>query len=159
HEVNFGQVYGCTEAGPVVTSTPNGCKNYSSVGCALPNCTLRVVDTEMSNLGPNELGELLIKGPNVMKGYINNPQANSQVFVDGWLRSGDLAKIDEYGYVTIADRLKELIKVNAYQVPPAELENIIREHPAVFDAAVVGIPDEKTGEKPKAFVVLNKSSN
>ncbi|XP_034832840.2 uncharacterized protein [Maniola hyperantus] len=158
HEVNFGQVYGCTEAGPVVTITPNGCKDYSSVGLALPNSELRIVDNEMNNVGPNELGELLIKGPNVMKGYKNNPQANSQVFADGWLKSGDLAKIDEYGYVTIADRLKELIKVNAYQVPPAELESIIREHPAVFDAAVVGVPDEKTGEKPKAFVVLNKAS-
>ncbi|CAH2267399.1 jg27582 [Pararge aegeria aegeria] len=105
------------------------------------------------------LGELLIKGPNVMKGYKNNPKANSEVFVDGWLRSGDLAKIDEDGYVFIADRLKELIKVNAYQVPPAELESIIREHPEVFDAAVVGIPDDKTGEKPKAFVVLNKDSS
>ncbi|XP_052742274.1 uncharacterized protein LOC112050465 [Bicyclus anynana] len=159
HEVHFGQVYGCTEAGPVVTTTPNDHKDYSSVGFTLPNSELRIVDSEMNNMGPNELGELLIKGPNVMKGYKNNREANSQVFVDGWLRSGDLAKIDESGYVTIADRLKELIKVNAFQVPPAELESIIREHPAVFDAAVVGVPDDKTGEKPKGFVVLNKDSS
>ncbi|XP_034832839.1 uncharacterized protein [Maniola hyperantus] len=158
HEMQFNQGYGMTEASPLVTITPNNSKNYSAVGVALPNCELRIVDSNMNIMGPNELGELLIKGPNVMKGYKNNPKANADVFVDGWMRSGDLGKIDEDGFVTIADRLKELIKVNAYQVPPAELEGIIREHPAVFDAAVVGIPDEKTGERPKAFVVLNKDA-
>lgn len=138
-----------------------------------------------------------MKGPNIMKGYKNNPEANKQVFLeDGWLRTGDLAKADEFGAVTIADRLKELIKVNihhkckprflnnvmnnelfllnideesnigeyvifqvnAYQVPPAELESLCKEHPAVFDAAVVPVPDEKTGEKPKAFIVVKSSA-
>nr|XP_032518153.1 4-coumarate--CoA ligase-like 7 [Danaus plexippus plexippus] len=104
------------------------------------------------------LGELLIKGPNVMKGYRNNPEANKLVLTNGWFRTGDRAQFEEDGSLVIADRYKELIKVNAYQVAPAELESVIKDHPGVFDVAVVGIPDSKTGEKPKAFVVLNKNS-
>ncbi|XP_014355382.2 4-coumarate--CoA ligase 3 [Papilio machaon] len=156
---HFVQAYGLTETSPLATCSPIGQKDYTKVGFALPNSYLRIIDGNNNNLGPNEVGELVIKGPNIMKGYKNNPEANKQVFLeDGWLRTGDLAKVDEFGAVTIADRLKELIKVNAYQVPPAELESVCKEHPAVFDAAVVPIPDEKTGEKPKAFIVVKDSA-
>nr|XP_026494027.1 4-coumarate--CoA ligase-like 1 [Vanessa tameamea] len=142
------------------TAPPLNFKDYSSVGFAISNCELRVIDSQLKNLGPNELGELLIKGPNITRGYKNNPEANEKAFVEKeWLRTGDLVKIKEDGSVVIADRLKEIIKINAYQVPPAELENVIKEHPAVFDVVVIEIPDEKTGEKPKAFVVLNKGFN
>lgn len=90
-----------------------------------------------------------------MKGYRNNTENTKAAFAeDGWFKSGDLATINKDGEVTIADRLKELIKVKGYQVPPAELENLLKEHPDVLDAAVVGIPDQRTGEVPKAFVVL-----
>ncbi|VVC96532.1 unnamed protein product [Leptidea sinapis] len=106
----------------------------------------------------SKVGELLLRGPNIMKGYRDNPEANRNAFVDGWFRSGDLASINEEGAVTIADRLKELIKVKGYQVPPAELESVLKEHEAVFDAAVVGAPDPSSGQKPKAFVVLNNNS-
>ncbi|XP_045488332.1 4-coumarate--CoA ligase 3 [Pieris rapae] len=157
-DVHVGQVYGLTETSPLATLAPYGFKNYTSVGYALPNVELRIIDSESNNLGPNEVGELLIKGPNVMKGYKNNPEANKQVFVDDvWFRSGDLASISDDGVVTIADRLKELIKVNAFQVPPAELESVLKEHPDVFDAAVVPVPDPITGQKPKAFVVLKEN--
>ncbi|XP_046967891.1 4-coumarate--CoA ligase 1-like [Vanessa cardui] len=157
HDIQFSHVYGLTETSPLALAPPINFKDYSSVGFAIPNCELRVVDDQLNNLGPNELGELLIKGPNITRGYKNNPEANEKAFVNKeWLRTGDLVKINEDGSVVIADRIKEIIKVNAYQVPPAELENVIKEHPAVFDVAVIGIPDEKTGEKPKAFVVLNK---
>ncbi|CAH0727181.1 unnamed protein product, partial [Brenthis ino] len=160
HEIHFGQAYGLTETGPLATLAPVGLKEYTSVGCALSNVELRVVDDQLNNLGPNELGELLIKGPNVMKGYKNNEEANRQTFIDGdWFRTGDQAKINENGRVYVADRLKELIKVNAYQVPPAELESLLKEHPAILDAAVIGIPDKVTGEKPKAFIILNKGAN
>ncbi|XP_041981646.1 uncharacterized protein LOC121735046 [Aricia agestis] len=157
--VHFGQAYGLTETSPVVTMCPPKFDNYLSVGLPLPNIKLRIVDDNLNNLGPNEVGELLIHGPNVMKGYRQNEEANKQVFVDGWFRSGDMARIDEDGVVYIADRLKELIKVNAYQVAPAELESIVKEHPAVFDAAVIGVPDPKTGQKPKAFIVMKEGTN
>ncbi|XP_050344122.1 uncharacterized protein LOC126769406 [Nymphalis io] len=160
HDIQFSHIYGLTETSPMALAPPLNFKDYTSVGFALSNCEIRVVNNQLNNLGPNELGELLIKGPNVTKGYKNNPEANEQAFVEKeWLRTGDLVKINEDGSVVIADRLKEIIKVNAYQVPPAELENVIKEHPAVFDVAVIGVPDEKTGEKPKAFVVLNKGFN
>ncbi|CAF4831145.1 unnamed protein product [Pieris macdunnoughi] len=159
-DVHVGQAYGLTETSPIATLAPLGFKNYTSVGYAIPNVELRIIDSESNNLGPNEVGELLIKGPNVMKGYKNNPEANKQALVeDGWFRSGDLASISDDGVLTIADRLKELIKVNAYQVAPAELESVLKEHPDVFDAAVVPIPDPITGEKPKAFVVLKDNKN
>ncbi|XP_068629276.1 uncharacterized protein [Battus philenor] len=154
-DAHFVQGYGLTETAPVSTLSPLGYKDYTKVGFPLPNIELRVVDNQLNNLGPNEIGELLIKGPNVMKGYKDNPEANKEIFLENrWMRTGDLAKIDKDGSVTIVDRLKELIKVNAFQVPPAEIESVCKEHPAVFDAAVVAIPDVDTGEKPKAFIVL-----
>ncbi|CAH2041097.1 unnamed protein product, partial [Iphiclides podalirius] len=105
------QVYGLTETGPLATASPLGYKEYSKVGFGIPNVELRIIDEHLNNLGPNEVGELLIKGPNVMKGYKENEEANNQVFLDdGWLRTGDMAAIDESGAVTISDRLKELIK-------------------------------------------------
>ncbi|CAH2041115.1 unnamed protein product, partial [Iphiclides podalirius] len=153
------QVYGLTETGPLATASPLGYKEYSKVGFGIPNVELRIIDEHLNNLGPNEVGELLIKGPNVMNGYKENEEANNEVFLDdGWLRTGDMAAIDESGAVTISDRLKELIKVNAFQVPPAELESVCKEHPAVVDAAVVAIPDRNTGEKPKAFIILKEEA-
>ncbi|XP_050666787.1 uncharacterized protein LOC126966678 [Leptidea sinapis] len=157
-EFHFGQAYGLTETAPLATIAPLGFKNYASVGFPVPNTQLRIVDENLNNLGPDEVGELLLRGPNIMKGYRDNPEANRNAFVDGWFRSGDLASINEEGAVTIADRLKELIKVKGYQVPPAELESVLKEHEAVFDAAVVGAPDPSSGQKPKAFVVLNNNS-
>ncbi|XP_028042788.1 4-coumarate--CoA ligase 1-like [Bombyx mandarina] len=159
-DIQFNQAYGMTEASPLVTLASRDFEgNYSDVGCAVPNVQLRVVDADMKNLGPDEVGELLIKGPNVMRGYKDNPKANEEVFVDGrWYRSGDLARINKDGIVTIVDRLKELIKVKGYQVAPAELEAVLKEHADVYDAAVVGVPDPITGESPRAFVVLNKDS-
>jgi acyl-CoA synthetase (AMP-forming)/AMP-acid ligase II len=99
-------------------------------------------------------GELLIRGPQVMKGYLNNPEATAHTIDDnGWLHTGDIARVDEDGRFWIVDRLKELIKYKGYQVAPAELEALLVTHPAIADAAVIGIPDEEAGEAPKAFVV------
>jgi hypothetical protein len=99
-------------------------------------------------------GELLIRGPQVMVGYLNNPQATSDTIdEDGWLHTGDVGRFDEHGHLHIVDRVKELIKFKGFQVPPAELEALLITHPAVADVAVIGIPDEEAGELPKAFVV------
>ncbi len=122
---------------------------------ALPNTDCRIVDAAGAELGPDEDGELLIRGPQVMRGYLNNPEATAATLdADGWLHTGDIGRADRDGYFTIVDRLKELIKYKGFQVPPAELEAVLRSHPAVADAAVVPLVDRECGEVPKAFVVL-----
>ncbi|KAL9963217.1 hypothetical protein ACROYT_G032395, partial [Oculina patagonica] len=114
-----------------------------------------VVDvTTGSVLGPLQDGEICIKAPTVMKGYLNNPEATARMIdSEGWAHTGDIGHYDEDGHFFIVDRLKELIKYNAYQVAPAELEALLISHLNIDDAAVIGVPDEKTGELPKAFVV------
>jgi acyl-CoA synthetase (AMP-forming)/AMP-acid ligase II len=105
-----------------------------------------------------EPGELLIRGPQVMKGYLNNPQATAgTIDPDGWLHTGDLARVEPDGSTRIVDRLKELIKYKGYQIAPAELEALLLTHPAITDTAVIPIPDEEAGEMPKAFVVTDGS--
>ena len=116
----------------------------------------RIVDPETgSELGPNETGELWIQGPNRMVGYLNRPDATTETLSeDGYLKSGDVAYVDEDGYYYIVDRLKELIKVKGFQVAPAELEGLLLAHEAVADCAVLGVPDDRAGELPRAYVVL-----
>lgn len=149
--------YGLTETGPISTLAPQGITNYGTIGWPISNVEMKIIgldDATLKGLGPNETGELLVKGPNVMKGYFKNDDAtNAMISPDGWLHTGDIGHFDENGLFYISDRLKELIKVNANQVAPAEIEGILREHPDVLDAVVVGIPHEKCGEVPKAFVV------
>ena len=115
---------------------------------------LQVVDLDSGKaLGPEMSGELCVAGPQVMKGYHNNKKATERTIVDGWLHTGDIAKYDSTGQFYIVDRLKELIKVKGLQVAPSELEDLIRRHPGVNDVAVVGVPDERAGELPRAYVV------
>ncbi|KAL4715819.1 hypothetical protein ACJJTC_006398 [Scirpophaga incertulas] len=153
--MEFLQGYGLTETSPLVTTFEIGYQNYTSAGLPLPNTELKVVDPNGQALSSNKIGELLIRGPQVMKGYRNNTEATKNAITeDGWFKSGDLCSINEDGYVTVIDRLKELIKVKGFQVAPAELESVIKEHPSVLDAGVIGVPDENTGERPKAFIVL-----
>src|SRR5437867_9794441 len=153
----FIQGYGLTEASPVThanSDEPGKCKP-GTVGQLLPSTDCRIGDAAGAELGPDEDGELLIRGPQVMRGYLNNPEATAATLdADGWLHTGDIGHVDRDGYFTIVDRLKELIKYKGYQVPPAELEAVLRGHPAVADAAVVPLADRECGEVPKAFVVL-----
>ena len=155
------QGYGLTEASPVThaVSDEPGAARPGSIGPLLPNTECRVVDPASgSDLGPGEDGELWIRGPQVMAGYLNNPEATAATLdAAGWLHTGDIGHADPDGYFTIVDRLKELIKYKGFQVPPAELEAMLRTHPAVADAAVIPIPDEECGEVPKAFVVLRRA--
>uniref|UniRef100_A0A7S1G8A5 4-coumarate--CoA ligase n=1 Tax=Bicosoecida sp. CB-2014 TaxID=1486930 RepID=A0A7S1G8A5_9STRA len=126
-----------------------------SCGKLVPNCTAKLVDPATGKaVGPNEEGELWVRGPNIMKEYLNNPEATAATIdADGYLHTGDIAKIDDEGFCFITDRLKELIKVKGFQVAPAELEGLLLEHEKIADAAVIGVPDERAGEAPKAFVV------
>ncbi|XP_021344915.1 4-coumarate--CoA ligase 1-like, partial [Mizuhopecten yessoensis] len=106
-----------------------------------------------AELGVGETGEFVFKGPQVMKGYLNNQRATDDMIKDGWLYSGDVGHVREDGCIVITDRLKELIKYKGFQVPPAELEDLLLKHPGIQDAAVIGVPDEVAGELPRAYVV------
>lgn len=152
------QGYGMTETSPATHCTGSDAENMKpgSVGVCVPNTEAKLVDVETGEmLGVSKRGELWVRGPQVMKGYHNNPAATSStVDADGWLHTGDVGYIDEDGHLFIVDRVKELIKYKGFQVAPAELEAILLSHPAIADAAVIPSPDEEAGEVPKAFVVL-----
>lgn len=149
------QGYGMTELSPVSHLVRSSAPRPGACGETLPNTECRIVDPENGtdcNVGTE--GELWVRGPQVMQGYLNNPAATAEtVTADGWLKTGDLASFDADGYMFIHDRLKELIKVKGFQVAPAELEAVILQHDAIADAAVVGQPDEESGERPVAYVV------
>lgn len=149
------QGYGMTELSPVSHVSPKDKAKPGSSGVALPNTECRIVNPDtLEDVVPGTDGELWVRGPQVMAGYLNNPKATTETIVDGgWLRTGDIAHFDEEGYVYFTDRLKELIKYKGFQVAPAELEAELVTHPAISDAAVIGIPDDEAGELPKAFIV------
>jgi 4-coumarate--CoA ligase len=155
------QGYGMTELSPVTHATPPGHVKPGSVGMLVPNTELTVIDTSTgSPLGLDEDGEVWVRGPQVMKGYLNNPGATSATIdKDGWLHTGDIGHVDADGHLYVVDRLKELIKYKGFQVPPAELEALLLSHPAVADAAVIGLPDDEAGEIPVAYVVLKAGAS
>lgn len=149
------QGYGMTELSPVSHLTPGTDYKAGSSGVALADTECRIVNEDGDDLAADEVGELCVRGPQVMKGYFNQPAATAECLTaDGWLHTGDMAKIDSDGHMYIVDRLKELIKYKGFQVAPAELEDLIVSHPAVADVAVIGIDDMEAGEVPKAFVTL-----
>jgi len=156
-----GQGYGMTELSPVSHATRLGEYKAGSVGSLVPNTEARLIDPETGDdAAPGESGELWIRGPQVMKGYLNNAEATAHtVDSDGWLHTGDIAEAHDDGHFAIVDRLKELIKYKGFQVPPAELEALLINDPRIADVAVIGIPDDEAGEIPKAFVVRSPGSD
>jgi acyl-CoA synthetase (AMP-forming)/AMP-acid ligase II len=151
----IGQGYGLTETSAVIPVPDRAGMLRGSVGRLAPGTDLRLVDPGTGlDVGPGEPGEVWVRGPQVMAGYLGRPEATAEMLVaGGWLRTGDLGRVDADGNLFIVDRLKELIKVNAIQVAPAELEALLAGHPQVADAAVIPRPDERTGEVPVAVVV------
>lgn len=149
------QGYGMTELSPVSHLVPASAPRSGAAGLALPNTMSKIVDPESGEaVERGKEGELWVKGPQVMQGYLNNAKATGETITeDGWLHTGDIALIDEDGYMFIVDRLKELIKYKGFQVAPAELEATLVAMDGVSDAAVIGLPDEEAGELPIAFVI------
>jgi long-chain acyl-CoA synthetase len=154
------QAYGLTETGPASHHCPleSGRTPLESVGVVMADTEQRVVDVETGErvLGPGEIGEICIRGPQLMQGYWNAPEESARVLRDGWLHTGDIGSIDEDGYTFVMDRKKEMIKCRAFSIAPAELEAIVLEHPDIADCGVVGVADADAGEVPNAFVVPRK---
>lgn len=155
------QGYGMTELSPVSHLAPPGQSKPGSVGVSVPGTLTKIVDPATNaELGVGQDGEVCVQGPQVMLGYLNNQAATeAMIEPDGWLHTGDIGHVDSDGHLFIVDRLKELIKYNGFQVPPAELEAVLLTHPAVADAAVVGHPDPEVGELPVAHVVLRAGTS
>jgi long-chain acyl-CoA synthetase len=148
--------FGLTECSPVTHVNPvKGKRKEGHIGLPVPDTDCKVVSLEDPDreVPPGERGELCIKGPQVMLGYWNRPDATGEMIRDGWLHTGDIAVMDEEGYFKIVDRMKEMILVSGFNVYPTEIENVIFKHPKVLKISVVGLPDEITGEKVKAYVV------
>ena len=147
--------YGLTEASPVVTSSAGMEVKVGSVGKVLDGIQVRLVDEDGDDALQGDAGEVWVKGPNVFKGYLNEPEATARVLTaDGWLRTGDIAVVDDDGYLYLVDRAKDLIIVSGFNVYPAEVEDVLLDHPDVAECGVVGVPHPHTGEAVKAFVVL-----
>ncbi|XP_050234365.1 4-coumarate--CoA ligase-like 9 [Mercurialis annua] len=161
--VELWQVYGLTEstAGVFGARNPEESCRWGSVGRLSGNFEAKIVNPDTGEaLPPGQQGELWVKGPTIMKGYIGDSESTSTCLLsDGWLRTGDLCYIDEEGFMFVVDRLKELIKYKAYQVAPAELEQLLHSHPEIIDAAVIPYPDEVAGEIPMAAVVKDPQSS
>lgn len=157
--VNLNEGYGLTEASPVVSITPLDQDYTGSIGLPIPSTDVSIRNDEGKELPVGEPGELCVKGPQVMAGYWNKPEENEKTFFEGgWLRTGDVAKMDDKGFFYIVDRKKDMILVSGFNVYPNEIEDVVAGHPKVMEAACVGVEDEKTGEAVKVFVVKKDDS-
>ncbi|WP_145535662.1 long-chain-fatty-acid--CoA ligase FadD [Yersinia thracica] len=146
--------YGLTECSPLVTGNPYDLKHYSgSIGLPVPSTDVRLVDDEGNEVALGEPGELWVRGPQVMLGYWQRPEATDEVLKQGWLATGDIATIDEQGFLRIVDRKKDMILVSGFNVYPNEIEDVVALHAKVLESAVVGVPNEVSGETVKLFVV------
>ncbi|WP_235298120.1 AMP-binding protein [Portibacter marinus] len=151
--------YGMTECSPVATINPiDGTARLGSIGMPIPSTDMRVVAEDGTVQGIDGIGELQIKGPQVMKGYYNRPEETSNTIKDGWLCTGDIGSMDEDGFFKIVDRKKDMILVSGFNVYPNEIEDVLAGHPKVLESAAIGIPSDKSGEVVKAYVVKKDKS-
>lgn len=147
--------YGLSEASPVVSAHYRGRERKpGSIGQPLPDVAVKTVDPEGKEVSVNTVGELIVRGPNISSGYYRLPDKTAETFREGWLYTGDMARIDEDGYIFIVDRKKDLIIRGGFNILPRDVEEVLHEHPAVMEAAVIGVPDDKMGEEVKCFLVL-----
>ncbi len=146
--------YGLTECSPVVTVNPTNIKEYrGAIGLPLPSTDIKLLDDDGNEVAIGEAGEMYVQGPQVMLGYLNRPEATDEIIKDGWLATGDIAKMDEEGYFYIVDRKKDMILVSGFNVFPNEIEEVAAMHEGVLEAAAIGVPHEVSGEVVKLFVV------
>ncbi len=152
--------YGLSETSPVASfNMPDMERKPGTIGVAIPGCEMRCVDLDGNEVPVGEVGEIAIRGDNVMKGYWNKPEATAEAIPDGWFRTGDLATMDDEGYFTIVDRKKDMILRGGMNVYPREVEEVVYQHPDVLEVAVVGMPDELLGEQVGAAVALREGSS
>jgi long-chain acyl-CoA synthetase len=153
--ITIWEGYGLTETAPVVTTNAMGKEaKDESIGLPLPGLEVRLVDEEGEEVADGDPGEIVIRGPNVFHGYWRRHEESAAAFRDGWFRTGDVAYRDDDGYLFIVDRSKDLIIVSGFNVFPREVEDAVADHPKVAECAVIGVPDDRTGEAVKALVVL-----
>ncbi|MEE8305689.1 MAG: AMP-binding protein, partial [Gammaproteobacteria bacterium] len=152
------QGYGLTETSPVVTTNPRGTPFTGSVGLPVPSTQVSIRDDDGNVLAVGEIGEICVRGPQVMKGYWNRPDETANVMLDDWLKTGDIGRLDEAGFLFIEDRKKDLIIVSGFNVFPNEVEDVMAHHAGVLEVAAVGVPDERAGEVVKLFVVRKDAS-
>jgi long-chain acyl-CoA synthetase len=158
--VDIVEGYGLTETSPVVTINPPDAPRVGSVGVPLPDTECKVIDEAGNTLPNDEAGELCIRGPQVMKGYWQRPDATAEVMdSEGWFKSGDIAVIQDDGYIRIVDRKKDMINVSGFKVFPSQVEAVLYRHDGVKEALVIAVPDRQSGERPKAFVSLNEGAD
>jgi acyl-CoA synthetase (AMP-forming)/AMP-acid ligase II len=165
-DVTFMQLYGMTETAPfatrivydreTVTGPPEKQRRLASCGREIPGVQVRVVREDGGEIAPGEIGEIVMRGPNIMAGYWNQPDASAETLRGGWMHSGDMATVDEDGYIYIVDRKKDMIISGGENIYSTEVENAVYQHPAVLEAAVIGIPDPHWGERVHAVVVLKE---
>lgn len=149
--------YGMTESSPVISFNPAGQQQLGTIGIPAPSTDVRICDDDGNILGFNEPGELQVRGPQVMKGYWNRPDDTAKTIdADGWLKTGDIAVLQEDGYLKIVDRKKDMIVVSGFNVYPNEIEDVLSGHPKVLECAAIGVPSEKSGEAVKVFVVARE---
>jgi long-chain acyl-CoA synthetase len=151
--------YGQTEAAPVVTLNRPGAHKPGTIGPALPDVEVAIWDDQNRVLPPGEVGEIMVRGRNVMQGYHHLPEETAKTITNGWLHTGDLGKLDEDGFVTITGRKKDLIISAGENIYPREIEEVLAQHPKVKEVAVIGVKDEVRGEVPKAFVIIREGMN
>ena len=157
----LGEGYGLSETSPAIANSPPwAIKKLGSCGVPIANTLCGIIDDELNFLSIGAAGELVVSGPQVMIGYYNRPEENARVFFEAggyrWLRTGDFAKMDEEGYIYLLDRLKDLIKYKGHSVYPREIEEVLYEHPAILECAVVGVEDPEKGENIMAHIILNR---
>ncbi len=151
--------YGMTETSPVASFNPlDGSGQLGTIGIPVPSTFMRIVNEAGEPVGIGETGEIQVKGPQVMKGYYNRPEATADVMKDGWMSTGDVGIMAEDGYFKIVDRKKDMILVSGFNVYPNEIEDVIAMHPKVLEVAAIGVTDEKSGEVPKVFIVKKDQS-
>jgi long-chain acyl-CoA synthetase len=152
----FNEGYGLSESSSVITANPFGYTKVGSIGIPMADNDFRIVDVEngVEDVKPGQSGELILKGPTIMKGYWNNPAETDNQLKDGWLYTGDIAQADEDSFIFIVDRKKDMIIASGFNIYPREIEEVLYEYPKVSEAVAIGIPHDYRGETVKAFIVL-----